>query len=241
MLDQTAPSGLERQTFDEAAFGKPYYRITSKIDSSLASGMASLRKTHGSFVIDAKVSSDDLEASRILQCLGFRKVCMQIKLVHDLAGAQVFDSSAQLSERVEWPASLVAEHAKNFKFDRFALDGQLPAAGHDRLYCNWIENSLTGPGHRVLRIGHSFVTFGDDGEGFRIDLLSVLERRRGIGRRLLNSLASLAKTTGRKRIVTVTECENRAAVRLYLQTGFKLADFQAVFHYVEPEAAEPRC
>lgn len=240
MTDPTLPACLERQAFDEAAFGRPFYRVTSMDGPGLERGVATLREYGAPFIIDAKASSDDLSASRLLQALGFRKVCIQIELVHDLSSTTAFDSEACVADTVEWPDALIAEHARNFVFDRFALDIELPTEGHDRLYASWIRNSLTSPRKRVLHIGRNFVTFSEEGEGFKIDLLSVLDRRQGIGRRLLNSLISLAKDTSRACVMTVTECENRAAVRLYCQTGYRLSNFQTVFHCVEPRRATSR-
>lgn len=229
-----APPSLERQAFDEAAFGLPFYRVISMESDGLERGIALLRKLKTSFIVDAKVPSDDLASARRLLSLGFRKVCMQIRLDNDLSSVAHFDPKAQLLQTADWPESLILAHARNFVFDRFALDIALPLQGHDRLYSNWIRTSLTGGRKRILSIGRNFLTFSEDGIDLRIDLLSVLDRRQGIGRRLLNSLTSLAKDFRCGKITTVTECENRAAVKLYLETGFKLRDFQAVFHLIEP-------
>jgi GNAT superfamily N-acetyltransferase len=229
------PSALERQAFDEAAFGRPFYRVTSMNDSDgLERGIAALRKEALPFIVDAKTPSDDLVASRRLLSLGFRKVCMQIRLVNDLSGPADFDRQAAEANTLDWPDELIAAHARNFVYNRFALDIALPTEGHDRLYSNWIRNSLTSGRKRILTIGRSFLSFVDDGEGLRIDLLSVLDHRQGIGRRLLYSLTSLAKDSGRASITTVTECENHAAVQLYCRTGYRLSDFQTVFHLTEP-------
>jgi GNAT superfamily N-acetyltransferase len=228
------PSALERQAFDEAAFGRPFYRVTSMDSDGLERGIAALRNGTLPFIVDVKTTSDDLVASRRLLSLGFRKVCMQIRLVNDLSGPADFDRQAAEANTLDWPDELIAAHARNFVYNRFALDIALPAEGHDRLYSNWIRNSLTSGRKRILTIGRNFLSFVDDGEGLRIDLLSVLDHRQGIGRRLLNSLTSLAKDSGRASITTVTECENHAAVQLYCRTGYRLSDFQTVFHLTEP-------
>jgi GNAT superfamily N-acetyltransferase len=233
-VSPTMPSSLERQAFDEAAFDRPFYRVTSMDSDGLERGIATLRKQAMPFIVDAKTPSDDLVSSRRLLSLGFRKVCMQIRLVNDLSGPADFDQQAGVADTLDWPDELIAAHARNFVFDRFALDIALPAEGHDRLYSKWIRTSFTSGRKRILTIGRNFLSFVDDGEGLRIDLLSVLDHRQGIGRRLLNSLSSLAKDSGRASVTTVTECENHAAVQLYCRTGYRLCDFQAVFHLTEP-------
>jgi ribosomal protein S18 acetylase RimI-like enzyme len=225
---------LERQAFDEAAFGQPFYRVTSMDADGLERGIAALRKEAQPFIVDAKTPSDDLASSRRLLSLGFRKVCMQIRLVNDLSGPAGFDQQATVVDTLNWPEDLIAAHARNFVFDRFALDVALPIEGHDRLYSSWIRNSLTSGRGRILTVGLNFLSFMDDGSSLRIDLLSVLDHRQGIGRRLLNSLTSLAKDSGRLSVSTVTECENHAAVQLYYRTGYRLRDFQSVFHLTEP-------
>ena len=233
-MSSAIPPALERQAFDEAAFGRPFYRITSIKSDSLEHELAALRQQGQPFIVDAKTPSDDLDSSRRLLSLGFRKVCMQIKLVNDLTGPADLDRQAAVADRLDWPEQLIAAHARNFAFDRFALDIDLPAEGHDRLYSGWIRNSLTSGRKRIISIDCNFLSFVEDGESLRIDLLSVLDHRQGIGRRLLDSLTLLAKSSGRASVITVTECENHAAVQLYCRTGYRLRDFQTVFHLTEP-------
>ena len=230
----TETSPLVRQAFDEAAFGRPFYRVTSMDSDGLERDIAALREQAIPFIVDAKAPSDDLVSSRRLLSLGFRKVCMQIRLVNDLSRPADLDEHAVVAETLDWPEPLIAAHARNFVCDRFALDIALPPQGHDRLYAAWIRTSLTSGRKRILSIGRNFLSFTDDADGLRVDLLSVLDHRQGIGRRLLNSLTALAKDSGRVSITTVTECENHAAVQLYCRTGYRLHDFQSVFHLTEP-------
>ena len=226
---------LKRQAFDESAFQTPYYRVDSAELASLKEEIAALRQSSGRVIVDAKSPAEDLAAHRLLQTLGFAKVCMQIELRQPLTTAKPLDPEAAVADTVSWPAEVIDAHAKNFIFDRFSLDLRLPRAGHDRLYRAWIGNSLASPGIQVLSIGHNFVTFRTGDDGVRIDLLSVLEKGAGNGRRLLDSLCSWAQTAGQEHVTTITECENKAAVQLYLKCGFVPNDFQAVWHLVQDQ------
>lgn len=224
---------LQRQEFDEQAFETPFYRIAEPADAAIERDIQALRERGEPFIVDAKVAADDLAASRRLQEMGFRKVCMQITLVKPSDKRTQPDPAAAVVDHVDWPRDIIERHAGNFVFDRFALDAELPRAGHDRLYAMWISNSLAGGRNKVLHIDHNFLTFREDGPGLKIDLLSVLDHSRGIGGRLLNSLAALAAGMAKDHITTVTECENKAAVGLYLKSGYTLSEFTSVFHLVE--------
>src|SRR5687768_4888432 len=94
---------LERQAFDEVAFGQQFYRVTSMEADGLERGIAALRKEAQPFIVDAKMPSDDLASSRRLLSLGFRKVCMQIRLVNDLSGPADFDQEAAMVDTLDWP------------------------------------------------------------------------------------------------------------------------------------------
>lgn len=229
---------LERHGLDEEAFGHPFYRIGMLDFDAIGREIAELRASGRPFAVDARMPADDLAAHRALQAMGFRKTCVQVRLVNDLSQAMAADPEAVLAARVSWPESVYQAHARNFTFDRFSLDPLLGRDGHDRLYAGWVRRSVTDGRCRVIHIGHDFVSFHPDGAGCcKIELISALAAGRGIGGRLLRSLVALAAEEGRGGVTTVTECENWRAFRMYARCGFRVDAFAAVFHLVEKRAS----
>lgn len=224
---------IEFSQFDSDAFQVPFYRVKQFDSGALSRDLAKIA-TSSPFVIDAKVPASDIAAAHLLQSLGFRKVCMQITLTHELRGLPPVPEGVELAPRLELSDDLLRQHARNFRFDRFSIDPLLPREGTDRLYFEWVRNSLTGGRRQVVHAGPNFCTFSmrQDGEA-AIDLVSVLEPKRGIGKRLLACTIIEASGQGAGKLHVTTECENQAAWSLYLRTGFVPSMFTAAFHLVK--------
>ena len=219
-----------QQEFDTAAFGIPFYRVQRVDAAGLAAELAALAGSRP-FIVDAKVPAEDLASTRTLMELGFRRVCMQIELVHPVGPHGEERGQSEISDRFELPEETLRAHARNFQNDRFNLDPLLPRQGIHELYYRWIRNSLGGR-KRVVHRGTGFCTFAEGENEVRIDLLSVLESGAGIGKDLIVTLVSHCRNQGKRPIAVVTECENPRAWQLYQRTGFALHRFLSVFHYV---------
>ena len=218
--------------FDADAFGVPFYRVHQIDPATVRQELQTIRASHDAFVVDAKVPADDLENSRLLWSLGFRKVCMQIVLRHDLARVEDQSPGMAVVSRLDLPESAIQQHAGNFTFDRFSLDPLIPRDGTRRLYANWIRNSLSGR-KQVVHSGPNFCTLAiKDGIG-NIDLVSVLDHGQGIGRRLSTGAVRYAREQGARELFVTTECENTRAWNLYQRAGFVPAKFTSAFHLVQ--------
>jgi hypothetical protein len=224
---------IARQEFDSRLFDRPFYRVRDTDLTALEVELEQLG-TIDRLVIDAKLRADKVELGAFLQRRGFRKICTQIELQHDLSKALLKPvSSGTILERLDVTAETLAAHASNFKFDRFALDVLLPSDAHDRLYREWINNSLTNGKHKVVARGHNFISFRDDGSRVKIDLVSVLDAGRGVATDLLRTLLIDARDRGKSSVEVTTECENLTAVGLYTKVGFVPVNFVSVFHLVK--------
>ena len=225
------PPILERRTFDADAFGIPFFRVTDPNAAGLPEALATLPNDRPC-IVDAKLAAQDIASAARLIRAGFRKVCVQIELHHQLDQDLCPPQRARIVDRVALSEADVHAHARNFTFDRFALDVALPAAGHDRIYEKWIRNSLEGPAHAVALSGSDFISFKEQVESVKIDLVSVLHKGQGNATDLLNAVLSHARDHGAKQVEVVTECENLPAVKLYLKAGFIPVRFFSVFHLV---------
>ena len=223
---------VEFQQFDSDVFGCPFYRVTEFSPPDFEKDIRRLIRSPP-IIIDAKIRADLIDLAESLLCIGFRKVCTQVELRHDLQMQGSPSGNAAIETRVEFSDEAVAAHAANFIFDRFALDVAIPREAHDRLYRRWIRNSLHGPDHKVVREGLDFITFREVGDSFKIDLVSVLDKGRGVATKLLNTIIAEAKLKEKRCVTATTECENFPSINTYLKIGFSFRTFHSIFHYVQ--------
>jgi GNAT superfamily N-acetyltransferase len=157
---------------------------------------------------------------------------MQIVLKHDLGSVDERPSDTTVASRLDLPESALQQHAANFTFDRFSLDPMLPREGTRRLYANWVRNSLGGR-KQIVHSGMNFCTLAIKDGTATIDLVSVLDHGRGIGRTLVAGATRYARDQGAKELFVTTECENTRAWNLYVRAGFVPAKFTSAFHLVQ--------
>jgi len=224
-------AALAFQQFDTDAFEISFHRVTDARAPDLEREVAAL-VAKPPVILDAKLPAEDIAGSTRLLKLGFRKICTQIGLSHDLRGTIGAPTRSTIEARIELPEDSIRAHAHQFTFDRFSLDPEIPVAGHDRLYSRWMKNSLTGEACLVAVCGHNFITFKDTPDGVKSDLTSVLDSGQGIASDLLTAILRHARDRNARLVEVVTECENRPAWRLYLKAGFMPAAFVSVFHCV---------
>ena len=217
--------------FDTQAFRFPFYRVTRFDEVQLAADLAALGDVRP-MAADAKAPAGNVAMTHGLMRLGFRKVCMQITLRHDLAAPdEIPASEVRIAGRLGLGEEIVRAHARNFTKDRFSLDPLLPGEGRYRLYHQWLRNSLGGA-KQVAHIGPNLCTFSRRGDDVVIDLISILEQRRGYGARIIGAVVEYARHTGAASVRVTTECENAAAWSLYLRKGFVPEAYTSAFHLV---------
>lgn len=223
---------IELSQFDTDAFEFPFYRVKRFDVEPLAGELARL-PARRKVAVDAKVPAGDVNTSNLLWGLGFRKVCMQIRLTREAPPAIPPETTTEVCSKLDLPDDLLWRHARNFHYDRFSLDPLLPREGIARLYFGWVRNSLTLGSHRIVHCGPNFCTFSLKDDGYAaVDLVSVLDRGKGIGRTLLMATVKAAGELGARGVHVTTECENRPAWNLYVKTGFLPSAFTSAFHLV---------
>jgi hypothetical protein len=222
---------LVYQEFDSDAFAVPFFRVIDPHSSDLVHEIEAVTRGERG-IIDAKLPAEDIEAANRLLRAGFRKICCQVELHHDVVGGTYAPVQSGIFEGFSLPEEMVSRHAANFTFDRFSLDNELPP-GHQLLFERWIRNSLGGRTCLVAAREFNFITFKLVSDQIKIDLVSVLDKGRGIARDLLHAILWKARELRLREVVVVTECENKPAVNLYLKKGFKVVQFYSVFHLVK--------
>ena len=214
-------SALVYQAFDSDVFGVPFYRLSDPAAPGVAEDIAAL-SDKGAFIADAKLPMGEADAIAALERLGFRRICSQVELCHNLAEADAVESAvaARLADRLELDAATLSAHAAGFRFARFLQDPLLPRAASRRLMERWIANSLSGR-CKLAAIGSDFCSFKDKGPEIVIDLLSCLDTGRGHASGLLQAVLTYGRDKGAERVRVVTEAENLPAMRTYRRNGFR--------------------
>lgn len=228
-MDAPALTCLVRQPFDSEAFGLDYYRATSPDYEALARDLASLGVLRAPFMADAKLPTQDIEGSKRLQRLGFRKICVQPTFVLPLAGTR----GAAVGEPqavVDMPQDELSAHAANFPYSRFGLDPDVTESERQAHQERWLGNSMTSPDVLVFREQGAFVSFKVREGAVVIDLVSALASSRGRGSLLLERLKAWAAGQEHTRIEVTTESENIPACLFYQKNGYRLDRASVAFH-----------
>jgi len=217
---------LARQDFDSQAFNVDYYRVVRFEPEPLGRELEALA---GPFMADAKLDAQDIEGSKTLQRLGFRKICVQPSFALDLSGAR----GAAVGEpqgAVELPEAELAAHAANFPFSRFGLDPWIAEAERVRHQARWLANTMASADILKFTDHGAFVSFKIRDHAAVIDLISVLPAARGRGSLLLGRLKAWAAARGLGRVEVTTESENIPACLFYQKNGFRLARASVALH-----------
>lgn len=82
-----------------------------------------------------------------------------------------------------------------------------------------------------MALESGFVTLAQDGDDIRIDLVSVVAKRRGIASALLARILAIAAREGRRAVRVVTEWENAPALALYARAGFAPVRYESLLHF----------
>ncbi|GFK94222.1 dTDP-fucosamine acetyltransferase [Fundidesulfovibrio magnetotacticus] len=220
------PTCLARQAFDSEAFAVDYYRVVNPAPEPLGRELDALA---GPFMADAKLDAQDIEGSKALQRLGFRKVCTQPAFVLDLAGARGA-AAGEPQAACALPETDLAAHAANFPFSRFGLDPMIAPEERTRHQARWIANTMASPDVLKFLDNGAFVSFKIRDAVAVIDLISVLPAARGRGSLLLGRLKAWAAARGLKRIEVTTESENVPACLFYQKNGYRLERASVALH-----------
>ena len=219
------------QQFDSDIFECPYYRLNGSNIAEIKSEFYALPSKHP-WIADAKISSSNKSLDLCLQELGFRKVCMQVQLKLTVDSPVFSSEGVDIQTSVNLNNDLIKQHVKNFIYDRFTLDFQMPSDKRNLLYERWIRNSLQNPDYPKAIQGTNFISTKKTGKTLKLDLSSVLEHGKGIGSRLLDALKNYAHSQELSEMTVITECENINAVQFYIANGFKIDQFLTCFHYI---------
>ena len=225
------PSGLcmlRFIEFDQKFFRRPCYRLRPEISKTEWNQFEQFSRREPIFA-DLKLAAADLATAHDALQYSFRKICTQVELTHPLAGVERI-TDVVFHDHLELTVSDQRAHAEHFRACRYRQDPLIPMQISIDLYAAWIGRSLSG-GKRVAALGINFCSFADIDGSRQIDLLSVIEKGRGYGTRLLKAVAYDAKLSRLGQVCVTTEIENEASIKAYKAAAFDIRAFSNAFHF----------
>jgi ribosomal protein S18 acetylase RimI-like enzyme len=217
--DRRQPLSITEDGWLGERFGHPVFTVGP------AAGSDDIREhDRAPALYQARVACEDVARASELASAGLRIVNTGITLGRE--GGDVA-APAGVEVRVGEPgrdddAAKIARSA--FRFDRFHLDPDVPAAVADRIKHDWVVNALAGNrGDHVLVAMREdevvgFLAVVVEGERSIIDLMAVHpdHRGRGAGRALVARFLA-----GAERAEVGTQAANVRATRFYEALGFR--------------------
>jgi hypothetical protein len=217
--------------FDSGVFGFPFFRLPTVPDESLSRDLESLRNLNlPVFGCDAKVSALENSDVRHLQEEGFVHVCDQVTFEVSPASSDL-RLDGGVTELKDLEPMSIASHAHNFKKDRLSLDSRIPSDAISRFYSKWIENSFSFPNKTVYSLQSGLCITLWQKDSLKIDLVSVLDKRKGIGSRLVEHTLIKAAMEKVSSVEITTETHNEAAINIYIRNGFREKARTSCLHF----------
>jgi hypothetical protein len=207
--------------FDSEVFGFPFFRLIADAGNSLSRDLGILQKLNlPAFGCDAKISSTDDSSLIQLKKEGFIHICDQITYGISPANS-TFLPEVKAVELMHMDAAAISFHADNFKDDRLSLDSRIPDATIKRFYTKWIANSFSFHDKTIYSLQSGLCITHLRQDVLKIDLVSVLEKRKGVGSRLIGHTLAQASQGKIPCIEVTTESHNKGAIKVYTRNGFQ--------------------
>ena len=219
--------------FDSEIFGFPFFRLITKDKNQLSRDLESLRKLPA-FGCDAKVNNNDLSYMKDLKNEGFIHICDQITFVLSPANSKwILDKNAV--ELTYMDSSKIAFHADNFKDDRLSLDSRISNLSISQFYSKWISNSFSFPGKTIYSLQSGLCITHQKKNILKIDLVSVLKKKKGVGSRLIEHALAQVSQTKVSCVKVTTEAHNTGAIKVYTRKGFAEQERLSCLHMFHNE------
>lgn len=199
--------------------------------NSLAHDLELLRNyKFGTFGCDAKVSSKDYSSIVHLKNYGFVHVCDQI--TYDIFPySSKFTTNIEVGELSSINQEEISLHANNFKNDRLSRDSRIPQETVKKFYSKWISNSFRSRKKSIYSLDSALCITQLKKNILKIDLLSVLNKRKGLGTQMIDHILAHASEVGFSSVEVTTEADNAGAIKVYTRNGFQEKKLSSCLHF----------
>lgn len=223
-------NAIQLQDFDTEVFKKEFYRVLEFDTKKLTVELPKLLNKKN-IIIDTKIDAFNLMLDKFLKENDFRKISTQVELI--LNPIEVKDVKFSIIEKeVKISDQIAMRLSENFTADRFSQDYRIDTNLKNKFYQTWIINSFKNPNIYIAHIGNNFCSFKVQDSLIKIDLLSILDKRKGYAKDLLSVINNFAIKNNIQTISVVTECENLPAYKTYTNFGFVPDKYMSCFHYI---------
>lgn len=212
--------------WDSAAFAMPAWEITDYSGASLAE--ADRYPGHQSIKVDP------LANKALLQQHGFYYCDTLLATEGDAARLTSLNAPAQLSVSTMLdPAAAMAICHGAFEHGRFHRDFNLPRAGADRRYDNWLQQLLDAGHVYGLYNGEQLGGFvGFAGNSLVLHAVGAQCRGQGLAKYWWHQVITTLLAAGHPTITSSISASNVAVMKLYASLGFSFECPQDVYHRV---------
>lgn len=186
------------------------------------------------------VQPNDVESIATLQSVDIRLIDHKVTYAMALNSSMArFKSNKHIISATKFNEQLEALALQSGEFSRFRLDIKLPAYSFEKLYHQWLINSLNGliaSSVLVFRDDYGketgLLTLGEKNARADIGLLAVdaLHRGRKIGQQLIQEAQRIAVHKGYNEMQVVTQNDNLLACEFYKRCGFECVHQEYIYH-----------
>ncbi|GAB3832157.1 GNAT family N-acetyltransferase [Hymenobacter jeollabukensis] len=233
-------SALEKLAWDSAFFGFPVGRLQTPVADAagLRRWLAAARQ-QGYRLLYWFVEPANMAAQQAAAALALRPIDHRISLGLPLAGQTILAPVPDVRPVFTATPALRALAQASSGWSRFRRDAHFAPGSWQRLYNQWLQESLRGRLAREVLVHDDaagqplgLLTLAHQGTEATIGLLAVAPtaRRQGVGGSLLDAAAQRAQAWGCQRLTVVTQRENQPAVALYQARGFRVKSEALIYH-----------
>lgn len=185
------------------------------------------------------VSPDDLKLNRQIKEKGAILVDQKTIFTKSCENHHYYSNEIVKLDSTEINEQLIKLALQAGSFSRFRLDKNFTQKEYERLYTEWLINSLNKePAIKTFAaikdseiIG--ITTLEDKKSYSAIGLVAIDEehRRKGIGYDLIHTADTISFDMGFKEIKVVTQFQNKDACRLYEKCNFNIENITNIYHF----------
>lgn len=185
------------------------------------------------------VTPDDLEINRFIEKKGCLLADQKVVFVKTTEKHNNFKNKIIEFQETEINEKILSLALISGIWSRFRMDKNFINNEFERLYTEWISNSInkTKAFKTLVAIKESdfvgITTLGEKSDYADIGLVAVDENHRGqgIGYDLIHTADNTAFDMGYKQIKVVTQLKNIEACRLYKKCNFQVESITNIYHY----------
>lgn len=230
-------ANVKKLDWDTAFFGFPVYRLDLTPERIALLDCLDGNVEHGLCYIFASPETSRMASVNLLS-IGAVHYGSRVLFKADVDGQDPFVPNVVVVAN-PMDDELYALAVASGRYSRFARDPRL-SCEFVRLYRQWVDNCLAA---RDIGRGEVFaikdggvwagmIALSSDSVAAKVELLAVGEkfRRRGVGRKLLQTAFAYAAKRGCVSIYVATQGENVPACGLYNACGFRLIERSEIWH-----------